>query len=248
MSAWLKKHTALNVVRLLCAAVIAVLFVRSLIDGNGRHVLYTCVTFAFMFLPELVILVFKLDVPDPLSIVYVLMLFSANILGELFEVYLSLPLWDSLLHLVSGFFIALLGCSLFELMTGEKPKPLAAALFAFMFAVLFGVLWEYFEYFMDSVFHTDMQKDKFLSSVSSVLLNPDGTNYSVTREVGTVVVDGETWPGYIDIGLHDTMNDMLIASLGALVASLFCYFNEKDGRLFRFIRVFFIKGKKRGRK
>lgn len=241
MRALLKKHIPLNIVRLVCTAVIAALLARSLICGNWRHVLYSVITFAFMFLPELVIFGLKLDVPDSLSIVYVVMLFSANILGELVELYILLPVWDSLLHFISGFFIALLGCSLYELMTGETPKPLPAALFAFMSAIVFSVLWEYFEYFMDSVFHTDMQKDRLLSSVSSILLNPDGINVSVTREAGSVIVNGEVWPGYIDIGLHDTMNDMLIASLGALIASVFCFFNEKNSRLFRFIRVFFIR-------
>lgn len=238
MIPYFRKHIPLHIVRLACTIVIAVLFIRALSNGNGSHILYCCVTFAFMFLPEFAIYILHLEAPDALSIVYVLLLFAANIMGELIELYITFPVWDSILHVFSGFFLALLGWSL--IYRSFSGKPFYAALFAFSFAVMFGVLWEGFEFFMDNVFGYDMQKDTLINSISSVLLDPDGRNISVTRSIDSVVINGETWPGYIDIGLYDTMFDMLLAGLGSLIASVFCWCNEKNQRLFSFIRFFYV--------
>ena len=181
--------------------------------------------------------------PDALSVVYVVMLFFANILGELIELYLSVSLWDAALHLVAGFFLALTGCSFVEIMSEKKPRPLLAFLFALTFSVFISLLWEFFEYFMDCVFRYDMQKDTLVSHVSSILLDPNGTNTSVTEEIKSVVVNGAVWPGYIDIGLHDTMSDMLIAAAGALIAAICCLINARSPKRFRFIRAFYMKKK-----
>ena len=54
------------------------------------------------------------------------------------------------------------------------------AMFGFCFSITIGVFWEFIEFSMDTLFHTDMQKDVFLDSVSSILLNPEGTNDAVT--------------------------------------------------------------------
>lgn len=244
MTAWLKKHLFLNIVRLACIAAMAALLVFSRSGGEKRP-LYFIVTFVFLFLPELVSFVLKVEPPDALSVVYVVMLFFANILGELIELYLSLSLWDAALHLIAGFFLALTGCSFVEIMSENSPKPLHTFLFALTFSVFIGLLWEFFEYFMDCVFRYDMQKDTIISHVSSILLDPNGTNTSVTEEIKSVVVNGAAWPGYIDVGLHDTMSDMLISTAGALVGAACCYINARSPKRFRFIRAFFMKKKQK---
>lgn len=242
MTGWLKKHLLLNIVRLACIAAMAALliFTRS---GGGKRPLYFIVTFVFLFLPELVTLVLRVEPPDVLSVVYVLGLFCANILGELVELYVSVPVWDAALHLVAAFFLALTGASFLEIMTGKRPSPLASFLFALCFAIFIGVLWEFFEYFMDCVFHYDMQKDTLVGSISTILLDPGGGNNAVTQEITSVVVNGDAWPGYIDIGLHDTMSDLIICVAGGLVGALCCAVNAANGRHFRFVRAFYWKKK-----
>ena len=81
---------------------------------------------------------------------------------------------------------------------------------------------------MDVCFHTDMQKDTWIYAVSSVNLNPDGHNVPVQVAVNSVVVNGETWPGYLDIGLIDTMKDLLVNFIGAAVFSFVGYFYVKN--------------------
>ena len=46
--------------------------------------------------------------------------------------------------------------------------------------------------------------------------------------VDSVVVTGETWPGYLDIGLHDTMKDLFVNLIGAVVFSVIGFFYVKQ--------------------
>lgn len=73
-----------------------------------------------------------------------------------------------------------------------------------------GVVWEFYEYGSDMIFKTDMQKDTVIHEISSVMFNPDGRNSAVTKPIESIVVNGEEWNGYIDIGLIDTMKDLLV--------------------------------------
>ena len=57
-------------------------------------------------------------------------------------------------------------------------------------------------------------------AISTVSLNPDGRNSAVYLPIDSVVVNGEKWPGYLDIGLHDTMKDLLVNFIGAVTFSI----------------------------
>ena len=74
-----------------------------------------------------------------------------------------------------------------------------------------------------------MQKDKIVSSISSVTFDPKQKNNAILvkdiketqiiTEDGTIVIDG----GYLDIGLHDTMKDLFVNFIGAVVFSFLGY-------------------------
>ena len=84
-----------------------------------------------------------------------------------------------------------------------------------------GVLWEFFEFSMDWFFGLDMQKDWIVPAINSVKLNPTGANIPIHVDVQSVVINGETWNlgGYLDIGIVDTMKDLIVNFVGAVVFS-----------------------------
>ena len=94
-----------------------------------------------------------------------------------------------------------------------------------------GVLWEFFEFGMDQFFGTDMQKDFLVTTINSVTLNPDGLNNVQHLPIESLVVNGQDWMefpgGYIDIGLIDTMKDLLVNFVGAVVFSIIGFFYVK---------------------
>ena len=94
-----------------------------------------------------------------------------------------------------------------------------------------GVLWEFFEFSMDRFFELDMQKDTVVHKISSVLLNPAGENVPIViKNIHDVTVSGTDLGlgGYLDIGLIDTMADLFVNFIGAMVFAILGYFYVKN--------------------
>lgn len=175
---------------------------------------------------------FSIKVPSALEISAVLFTFMCVVGGEIGHFYAHFPLWDKFLHMFSGFLIAAIGLAFIDFSTKRKSSvlrltPFFAVFFAFMFALGVEVVWEFFEYLVDTLTGTtDMQADYiidyFVSKKAGGETNPvpiivDGIkNVTITFEDGREAI---VLPGYIDIGLADTMHDMIVGAAGAL---LFC--------------------------
>lgn len=192
---------------------------------------FICVLSLILFLlPAFIEKQFRVQIPTLMEVVILLFIFGAEILGELQNYYTQYPYWDVMLHTTNGFVCAAFGFSLIDILTRNRQEkfrlsPLYVSLVAFCFSMTVGVLWEFFEYGMDVLFLTDMQKDTILHSIASVDLSSDGT-VVVLRDISTVAVNGQTLPvsGYLDIGLHDTMADLFVNFVGAVVFSVLGYF------------------------
>ena len=139
------------------------------------------------------------------------------------------------MHTINGFLCAAIGFSLIDILNRSekfhtKMTPVFVALVAFCFSMTIGVLWEFFEYGMDKSFNTDMQKDKMLSQISTVELNSEKKNVPVkienieyTKIVGTMNDEKKEITinnGYLDIGLNDTMGDLIVNFIGAVIFSI----------------------------
>ena len=84
---------------------------------------------------------------------------------------------------------------------------------------------------MDWFFHTDMQKDTIVRSIYSVALDTTRSNRVVAIQgIEDVVVNGESLGlgGYLDIGLIDTMKDLFVNFIGAVVFSVTGFFYAKS--------------------
>ena len=157
----------------------------------------------------------------------ILFIFAAEILGEVREYYINIPHWDTMLHTINGFLMGAIGFSMIDILNRNDKihfamTPAFVAVVAVCFSMTIGVLWEFFEFGMDVFFHTDMQKDTVLNIISSVNMNPEGTNEAVSAAVRSMVINGGeyTFGGYLDIGLFDTMKDLLVNFIGAIAFSI----------------------------
>ena len=141
-------------------------------------------------------------------------------LGHCWKLYYTVTVWDKLLHICGGVMFAILGAYFFDLLVKEKVHPAARTIFALCFSIAIAVLWEFCEFGADRFLGMDMQDDMLVTHLTSYLL---GEGVGVTgsiENIQSVVVNGITLPGYIDIGLTDSMLDMMLESLGALVTCL----------------------------
>lgn len=196
-----------------------------ILRGEGERILLCLATFVLLLLPMAAERVFHCRLSLSL---YLLCLFYAigAMLGHSWKFYYLLPGWDKLLHLIGGVVFAILGIYLPSLILKKNPEsPLMTALFALCFSIAVSAVWEFFEYGMDSFFAMDMQNDAIVHSIHSYMLG-DGLGVSGSIEqIDAVLINGRELGlgGYLDIGLIDTMNDMLLESLGALVYVLIYY-------------------------
>ena len=153
--------------------------------------------------------------------------------------------------LVNGFLCAAIGFALVDILNRSvrfsiQLSPLFLAITAFCFSMTIGVLWEFFECTMDQFFFLDMQKDTVVHAISSVMLDPAGGNHpTAIRNITDVIVvtaDGTQRAlglgGYLDIGILDTMKDLFVNFIGAVVFSIIGYFYVKSRGKGRFARRF----------
>ena len=197
---------------------------------------FVCVLVLVLFmLPFFIQKNFGICLPSTLEIIILLFIFAAEILGELQSYFIQYPYWDTMLHTTNGFLCAAVGFSLIDILNRDAKikftlSPVYVALAAFCFSMTIGVLWEFFEFGMDRLFHMDMQKDTIVHTISSVMLDPTNSNIPVTIDgITSVQVNGQElgFGGYLDIGLYDTMKDLFVNFIGAVVFSTIGYFYIK---------------------
>ena len=204
----------------------------TVLRGNYEGTFFCVLTLLLFLVPSFLERQLHIQLPTVLEIIILLFIFAAEILGELQGYYIHVKHWDTMLHTTNGFLCAAIGFALVDLLNRNKQvrmelSPLYMAVVAFCFSMTIGVLWEFFEYGCDKFFLTDMQKDTILHTISSVELNPDKVNSAVViRGITDVAVNGESLGlgGYLDIGLNDTMKDLLVNFIGAVVFSVIGFF------------------------
>lgn len=226
-----------NRIRVILTILIMICMIRQFMNGSFENV-FTCILCLLLFnLPSIISKRFAIQLPVFLQTFIFIFIFAAEILGEVNAYYVRIPLWDTMLHTTNGFLMAAIGFSLVDIFNRSerflvKLSPIFVAIVAFCFSMTIGVLWEFFEFTMDALFHTDMQKDFFVSAIHSVALNPHGQNIPVHIGIQSLSVNGQDWMaaygGYLDIGLIDTMKDLFVNFIGAVVFSFIGYFYIKQ--------------------
>ena len=152
-----------------------------------------------MGLPGMISKRFKLEIPNTVFYFYVIFLWAAIFLGEIQNFYYKFKYWDIILHTLSGGMIGFIGFSFVDILNNENKhvqlNPFFVAFFAFCFALALGAIWEIYEFLSDGFLRTNMQKFALQSGVK--LIGRDAVS--------------------------DTMWDLIVDSLGALVASVIGY-------------------------
>ena len=245
-----KKGAVVTVYVALRLMVIAVL-VAQVFKRNFENVFLCGLTLLLLLVPTFIERKIHVDLPDTLEIIIMLFIFAAEILGEIQAYYITFPYWDTMLHTINGFLCAAIGFALVDILNRSERfsiqlSPIFLAITAFCFSMTIGVLWEFFECAMDQFFLLDMQKDTVVTAISSVMLDPAGGNHpTAIRNITDVIVvtaDGTQHAlglgGYLDIGILDTMKDLFVNFIGAVVFSIIGYFYVKSRGKGRFARRF----------
>ncbi len=149
----------------------------------------------------------RFELPVILYIMFIVFLYCAIFLGEVRSFYYRVPFWDSILHSFSAMMLGVFGYMLISILNKNKKialklTPFFMAVFAFSFALSIGTLWEIYEFTFDGILGLNMQK--------------------------FMTYDGEVLIGHE--ALSDTMKDLIIDAIGALVAAVLGYFFTKKDK------------------
>ena len=235
LKAAVRRQPAVFTVYLVLRLMVLATLVSSVIRSEYESAFICLLVLVLFMLPFFIQQNFGIELPSTLEIIILLFIFAAEILGELECYFITFPYWDSMLHTTTGFLCAATGFALIDILNRNSRikfelSPIYVALAAFCFSMTVGVLWEFFEFGMDRIFHMDMQKDTVVSSITSVMLDPTNKNIPVTIDgITSVTVNGQElgFGGYLDIGLYDTMEDLFVNFIGAVVFSTIGYFYIK---------------------
>lgn len=235
LKATIRQQPAVFAVYVVLRLIVVAELVLSILRGEYESA-FICLLVLILFIsPFFIQQNFGIQLPTTLEIIILLFIFAAEILGELEGYFITYPNWDTMLHTTTGFLCAATGFALIDILNRNSRikfqlSPIYVALAAFCFSMTVGVLWEFFEFGMDRLFHLDMQKDTVVQSITSVMLDPTNSNTPITIDgIHSVAVNGNDlgFDGYLDIGLYDTMEDLFVNFIGAVTFSVIGYFYIK---------------------
>ena len=220
-------------VRLICWIICEVLAVGTVVcllsGGMNEGLLLALATPFMLLLPTIAEKLFRCKVSLPIFI-FGLVYAMGPMLGQCWKLYYLTNWWDKALHISGGVMFALVGWFVCQKLTGDTQKKVIAALFALCFSVALAAVWEFIEFGADQLCGMDMQNDRIITHIVSYDLGPAPGVLGSIDSIGQVSIDGVSLPfaGYLDIGLHDSMWDMILESLGALITAIICYFSKNN--------------------
>lgn len=243
---YIKERKPIFLMYLILRILVVAVMIAQIFNGNFENVFLCILTLVLFMIPSFIESNYGIDIPDVLEVIVLLFIFAAEILGEISAYYIAFPFWDTMLHTINGFLAAAIGFSLVDIFNRNEKftfslSPFFLALVAFCFSMTIGVLWEFFEFSMDWFFRMDMQKDTIVHAINTVMLDPTASNKVIhINNITSVIVNGQDLGlgGYLDIGLIDTMKDLFVNFIGALVFSAIGYFYVKKRGQGRFAKQF----------
>lgn len=240
-------------VYLILRTLVIVIMVRQILLGDWTNSILCLITLILFSIPYSIQEKLKITLPNALEIIILFFIFSAEILGEINNFYGNIPYWDTILHTLNGFLAAGVGFSLIDILNNNSKRmnlsPVFVAIVAFCFSMTIGVMWELIEFGSDTILRSDMQKDRIVSNISTVELDENKSNkvVKVDNIKYTIIYSEddsgniqETYidSGYLDIGIIDTMKDLIVNFIGAVCFSIFGFLYILNRDKYAFVENF----------
>ena len=228
-----KNRVIRNVLIIVCELLTVVNVIQFAIAGHWNRLLLAALTLVLVFIPEGIERLFHCRISQGLYLTAVLYAIGP-MLGHCNNFYYIIPFWDNLLHILGGVMFVFVGIFLFELLDGDRKKRILCCVFALCFSLAVSVLWEFYEFGSDMLFGTDTQDDTVIHTITSHMLNPEMGEVGTIKAIQNVLIDGKPLElgGYLDIGLLDTMLDLLLESLGALITTVILFLDKNRHPIF----------------
>jgi len=205
----------------LIASIFSVIFANSsdTREAGLSNIFLSVLAIVLFSVPWLIESRFKLDIPNYLEILVLSFLFASIVLGNIHNFLVDVQGYDKLLHTVSGITISVIAFEIIHFINLSKPmearmNPVMTAVFAFTFSVTLLVLWEFYEFFIDTLSYN--------------------INNETLRNMQRYQWDNTSTIFPQDYGLVDTMLDLIVGTVGAILVSVsggFWLYSKEKKRL-----------------
>ena len=155
----------------------------------------------------------KLGFGNGIKILIYVFILGTEVLGEIYHFYVDVWWFDIVMHTYFAFIISYAGLYLIRYFK-IKGSIYFVILFIFSLAMMTESVWEIFEFSMDRFIGTDMQKDTVIRNINSTYLSE---NIYVDKVMVNDIDFMDRYGGYLDIGLYDTISDMICTVVGSLM-------------------------------
>lgn len=191
----------------------------SIMEKDGSNILLCVVTLFLVSAPILFgrLLKFKLNTP---TFIFIVLYALGPVLGCVHHLYYLTDWWDDLLHFTGGVVFAMFGIFFAGLINKKHGNSLMmSVVFAVCFSMAIAGLWEFYEFGSDMLFGTDMQMDTVVNEFTSYHLGTETGGMGTLTDIQDIVINGNSLGvgGYLDLGLIDSMKDMLLETFGAVL-------------------------------
>ena len=213
-----KKKSSMIITNLVRIALI-ITYIRGWIVQDHSQDFLVILTFIMTYYPSILEKRFGVYLPNTLQIIITLFIFAAQVLGEMNNFYDKIPWWDTMLHATSGTVLGLLGFMFVYLLNKNSESNVKLSpIFVVLFAFCFAITMGVFWEFFE---------------------------YGADRLMGYNMQKFRL-PG--QDGLVDTMEDLIVDAIGAIVACVFgwLYIKQENDTIFNnYFDKWFSKDKKR---
>lgn len=189
-----------------------------IVGASLSNMFLIVLTSVALVVPWFIEVKYKVDIPDATEFIILLMLFFAVVLGFLHGYYEDVKGFDKVTHTLSGVTLSLVAFQVVYFFNRyEKINltmgPKFTAIFAYSFSLALLVIWEFYEFFVDTI---------------KYMINPNTTsNMQKYMWSGTP----SSFPQ--DYGLYDTMMDLVVGGVGALIVCLVGYYIIKNKDIYK---------------
>lgn len=170
-------------ITLLIRVSILIAIITSIVNTNWLVLFVSLIALVLTYLPKMIEKKYSVDIPIEFEIIIVIFIYAAIFLGEVKKYYARFWWWDIMLHTISGIALGFIGFGILLVLYKTKKiqaSPFTIALFSLSFGIGMGAFWEIFEFTMDQLFNTNMQKNGLTDTMWDLIVDGIGALFAST--------------------------------------------------------------------
>lgn len=234
-----------KLVYLLFNTLVIIAIIQQINKGDFTKVFFCIPILLIYTIPIIIEKKLKIRLSLILKIFFYSFIFVSIILGEIYNLYEKIPILDTILHISSGFLMGIIGYIIIIILN-KNTKSVIILLITFTFSITIGTLWELVEFSADRYLKKDCQRDNIITNISSIEISKNKKNPLKLNEIiktkiysdkgnKVTIIKG----GYLDIGIIDTMKDIIANLVGTIFICILEIIYIKKEKEYKFRNIFF---------